>query len=124
LALHLSQQGRSVTIVEILGSIAEDMDAANRTHLLKLLDDHQVKVLTESQVMEIKDGSTIIGDRYGRRSEVEVDDVVIATGMFSNNDLYDAVKDKLPEVYVVGDCVAPRKVLNAIWEGFRTARLI
>jgi len=124
LAVHLSQQGRDVTIVEILNNIAWDMDAANRTHLIKLLDDYQVKILMESQVLEIKAGSAILSDRYGRRNEIKVDNVVIATGMVSNNDLCETLKDKLPDVYAIGDCVAPRKVLNAIWEGFRTARLI
>jgi len=34
------------------------------------------------------------------------------------------LKDKVSEIYVIGDYVEPRKVLNAIWEGYRFARLI
>ncbi len=33
-------------------------------------------------------------------------------------------KYKNSEIYSIGDCVEPRKLLNAIWEGFRSARLI
>lgn len=124
LALHLCQKGRGVTIIEILDSIARDTGLANRSHLLKLLGDYQVNVLAQNQVVEVKDESAIFSDRYGCRSEMQLDSVVVATGMISNGGLYDALRDKKFEVYAVGDCVAPRKVLNAIWEGFRTARLI
>ena len=41
-----------------------------------------------------------------------------------DDELSEALKDKVPEVYPIGDCVEPGKVKNAIWGGFRTARLI
>jgi pyruvate/2-oxoglutarate dehydrogenase complex dihydrolipoamide dehydrogenase (E3) component len=34
------------------------------------------------------------------------------------------LKDMIPEVYAIGDCIRPRHVMSAIWEGYRTARLI
>ena len=30
----------------------------------------------------------------------------------------------MPEMYAIGDCVETRKIINAIWEGFRIARLV
>jgi len=50
--------------------------------------------------------------------------VVLCCGFKPCNQLTEALKDKVPELYAIGDCVAPRKVINAIWEGFRIARLI
>ena len=49
---------------------------------------------------------------------------MIAVGSKPNKGLKETLKDKVPEIYVIGDCVEPRKVINAIWEGFRLARLI
>ncbi len=123
-ALYLAQKGKKVTIVEILDSIARDIPSPNRMHLLKLLTDTNVKILTETSVAEIMDNSVVIMNKYGKRSRLENDTVVLALGLKSNRGLEEALKDKVPEIYVIGDCVEPRKVLNAIWEGFRFARLI
>ena len=52
------------------------------------------------------------------------DTVVFAVGLTPQRELIEALRDKVPEVYAIGDCVEPRKVINAIWEGFRTARVV
>ena len=52
------------------------------------------------------------------------DTIVLAVGLMPQRELVEAVQNKVPEVYAIGDCVEPRKVINAIWEGFRTSRLI
>ena len=124
IVLYLAQKGKKLTIVEILDSIARDIPFSNRMHLLKLLADTNVKILTETCVAEILDDSVVITNKYGKRSKLENDTVVLALGLKSNRGLEEALRDKVPEIYVIGDCVEPRKVINAIWEGFRLARLI
>lgn len=123
-ALYLAQKGKKLTIVEMLDGVMLDMYSANRMHLLKLLADADVNILTETKCLEITDNSITIADKYGKRSTLEADTVVLAVGLKSNERLLEALKDKIPEVYAIGDCVEPRKVINAIWEGFRTARLV
>ena len=123
-ALYLAQKGKKLAVVETLDSIARDMYKANREHLLKLLDDKEVDILTNAKVLEITDDGIIIADKYGKRSTLAADTVVLALGFKSDEILVEALRDKVPELYVIGDCVEPRKVINAIWEGFRTARLI
>lgn len=123
-ALHLAQKGKNVTIVEILDSVMPDVPPANSMHLLKLLADMDVQILTETKFLEITDNGITIADKYGKRSTLEADTIVLAMGLKPNERLLDALRDKVPEVYAIGDCVEPRKVINAIWEGFRIARLI
>ena len=123
-ALYLAQKGKKLTIVEMLDGVMLDMYSANRMHLLKLLTDADVNILTETKCLEIRDNGITIADKYGKRSTLEADTVVLAVGLKSNEGLLEALKDKIPEVYAIGDCVEPRKVINAIWEGFRTARLV
>jgi 2-enoate reductase len=122
--LHLAQQGKKVTIVEIFGSLARDMFAINRMHLMRLLADAGVKILTETTVAEIMDDGVTVIDKSGKRSELQNDIVVLALGLKSNRNLEQSLKDKRLETLVIGDCVRPRKVMNAIWEGFRFARLV
>jgi 2-enoate reductase len=123
-ALHLAQQGKKLTILEILDSVARDIYSANRMHLLKLLDDAGVKILTETKILEITDQGIIISDKYGKKSTLAADSVVLALGLAPERGLLEALTDKVPEVHAIGDCVEPRRVINAIWEAFRTARLI
>ena len=123
-ALYMARKGKKVTIVEILDSIARDMYPINRMHLLKLLSDANVKILTETRVLEILDDGVRIVGQDGHRRALEVETVVLAVGLRSNNGLYADLSEKRTEVYSIGDCREPRKVINAIWEGFRIARLI
>jgi mycofactocin system FadH/OYE family oxidoreductase 2 len=52
------------------------------------------------------------------------DALVLAMGQKVDDALYMSLKGKVPELYRVGDCVAPRKVDMAIWEGHRVGREI
>jgi mycofactocin system FadH/OYE family oxidoreductase 2 len=52
------------------------------------------------------------------------DSVVLAMGQKVNDALYMGLKGKVPELYRVGDSVAPRKVDMAIWEGHKIGREI
>jgi hypothetical protein len=47
----------------------------------------------------------------------EVDTVVLATGGLANDGLYFALEPEFPNVHRIGDCVAPRKLDHAIYEG-------
>ena len=122
-ALHLAQSGRKVTIVEASDDVARDMFRANRDHLLILLKENNVEILTGSRPLEILNEGVII-DTGGQRNTIAADTVVLALGFKSKDSFQEDLQGKVPEGYAIGDCVEPRKVINAIWEGFRIARLI
>ncbi len=52
------------------------------------------------------------------------DTIVLAMGQRVDDSLYFSLKGKVAELYRIGDCVAPRKVDMAIWEGHRIGREI
>jgi thioredoxin reductase len=52
------------------------------------------------------------------------DSVVLAMGQAVDDDLYFALKGKVKELHRIGDCVAPRRVDMAIWEGHQVGREI
>lgn len=52
------------------------------------------------------------------------DTLVLAMGQRTVDELYFSLKGKVPELYRIGDCVAPRKVDMAIWEGQKIGREI
>jgi mycofactocin system FadH/OYE family oxidoreductase 2 len=50
------------------------------------------------------------------------DSVVLAVGQEVDDALYKALKGKVKELHRIGDCVAPRKVDMAIWDGHKVGR--
>jgi mycofactocin system FadH/OYE family oxidoreductase 2 len=52
------------------------------------------------------------------------DSLVLVMGQQVDDDLYMSLKGNVPELYRIGDCVSPRKVDMAIWEGHKLGREI
>lgn len=52
------------------------------------------------------------------------DSVVLIIGQQVDDALYQALKGKVKELHRIGDCVAPRKVDMAIWDGHKVGREI
>jgi 2-enoate reductase len=118
-ALYLAKKGKKVAIA---GGrrLAHDMVWGNALDLIKLLDDHDVKISNNNRVIKITETGV---DSTAQHFDAET--LILAVGMKSNNEIpLETLTDKIPEVYNIGDCVGPRHVLSAIWEGYRTAYLI
>ncbi len=115
--LHLAQNGKDVTIVEMLDDVAQDSNIMHRRGLILELE-KWVKLRTGLKCVEITAEGVVAIDREGGRVSVAGDTVVIAVGYKPRTDIVDALLDTAPEVMVVGDCVRPRKVLQAIRTGY------
>ena len=125
-ALYLAQDSdRGVSIVESERNLASDMFVTARLVIFKLLSEANVKIITEVNVLEITDGGAPIKDRNNKKNSLLADTIVVVVGFLSDDKgLVRALRDQVPEIYSIGDCVTPRKVINAVWEGFHTARMI
>ncbi len=122
-ALYLAQQGKKVTVVECFDAMRDTLEV-NALDLKERLDNAKVEIMTYTNVLEITDEGVVIADQEGKVSTLEAATIILAVGLKPNKELAEALHDKLPEVYAIGDCIDSRLVLNAIWEGFRTARLV
>lgn len=72
---------------------------------------------TGTTVKEItKEGVKVSGERV--TGFIKGDAIVLAVGFKANYPLDEKIRDSVPEVYSVGDCVKPRMVKEAIEEGF------
>jgi 2-enoate reductase len=122
-ALHIAEKGKAVTVVEMLPDIATDLFQANRQQLLQMLNKEHVSVRTNTRLVEITDEEVLVQGKEGLE-RLEADEVILALGLKPETTLLQELKGKVPEIYAVGDCVEPRKIMPAIHEAFRTARLI
>jgi 2,4-dienoyl-CoA reductase-like NADH-dependent reductase (Old Yellow Enzyme family)/thioredoxin reductase len=119
---YLAQQGKKVTIVEMLRHTARDIGPAARYFLRRRLAEKGIEILTSTTVEEIVDGGVKVSSSKGSQLLGPVDTVVLATGAESVNELEPAVKDIVPEVYVIGDAAKPGKILTAVEQAAELAR--
>ena len=118
-AEYLAEKGRKVTVIEMLPDIAIDMETFSRIFLLERLTQKNVRLITNTKVKEITKNGVIIVNQ--REEILEADTVVLAVGSKPNTKLLEELEGKFPEVYAVGDCVEPRRCLEAIHEAWNVA---
>ena len=124
-AEFLAEKGKKITIVEMLNDVALDAESVTRKLLLKRLNEKKVKILTDSIIFEIKEGEiSIMNAKSNRRENIKAENVVLSLGARANDKLFKELKGKVKELYAIGDCVKPRKIIDAIYEGFHIAREI
>ena len=77
-----------------------------------------------SWVTKIDERSLVVSNLYsGEATRLEdVDVAVLATAPKANADLYFQLKDSVSDLHRVGDCVAPRRLDHAIYEGYLAGR--
>jgi len=119
---YLAQQGKEVTIVEMLRHTARDIGPAARYFLRRRLAEKGIKILTSTTVEEIVEGGIKVSSGEGSHFLGPVDAVVIATGAESVNELGPKVKGIVPEIYVIGDAAKPGKILAAVEQAAELAR--
>jgi mycofactocin system FadH/OYE family oxidoreductase 2 len=69
--------------------------------------------------------ATIINNYTGQARQLEqVALAVIAAPQTAHDTLYHQLQGKVPQIYRVGDCIAPRRVEHAILDGERAARAL
>jgi len=152
-AVSLARGKKEVTLVEESGDIAWPIyicDPMRQAWLCRYLKEAGVRVFARAKVTEITDeGVKIVYNEEeiptpdfrnmsvaGKRVEVvdkewkgepltiEADTVIIAPGRVSNKELTQSLRDKIEELYEIGDCVEPRSIYWAIKEAAYIARQI
>lgn len=120
-ALFLAQQGKQVTIVEMLPDLCPRFNPCNRTMLLEFLGKEDVDMKTGTRVEAVKDGAVVVVGPDGKDYEIAADTLVNALGARPRTSVVDGLKGLAAEVHVVGDCIAPRIIYDAIHESFDAA---
>ena len=120
----MAEAGTKVTIVEMLDEVASDMEPLTRNLLMSRLRAHGVNAITGVKIDEIT-GEGIVGiDGKRQKRIMEADTVVVALGAKAENKLAEDLKGEGWELYCIGDCLEPRKITDAIYEGSYVARQI
>jgi 2,4-dienoyl-CoA reductase-like NADH-dependent reductase (Old Yellow Enzyme family)/thioredoxin reductase len=124
IAAHLAKQNKKITIIEMLGELALDLEPRSRFALLSLLKQGGVDILTGWKLEAIGDGEISLIDRNWNKKVIKGDSLILALGLSANQELSQTFKDNFDKVYTIGDCVEPRKIYQAIHEGAFVGRAI
>lgn len=114
--LWLAQKGIKVTIIEMLSQFGGG--GVNGTMLLDLLEDLNVRLLPNTKLCEVTDDGISVITKDKKIEHMKCDSIVLATGFKANNGLYNEMAGKGGEIYSIGDCSQPRKIHDAVWEGW------
>ena len=123
-ALHLSEQGSDVTIVEMQAKMAPTLESMTRKLLLRKLGERSVTMLTGYKLSKIEDRAVVVLNPEGQEESLSAERVVMAVGNRSDNRLYDEIKSLGFEIHQIGDCLEPRSAKAAIYESAVLGRAI
>jgi NADPH-dependent 2,4-dienoyl-CoA reductase/sulfur reductase-like enzyme len=118
---YLGEQRRTVTIAEMLDTIATDVAMQTIPFMMNRFKEYEIKTLTGTKVISfLSDGA--VAERKGEKLLLTgFDTIVLAMGSKSVNILEPELTGKVSELYVIGDALKARNALDAIEEGAKTA---
>lgn len=123
-AAHLASLGKKVTLVEMLPHLALDLELRSRMALGQLLKEGKVETLTGWKLVRIEEGKVHLQGQNWQEKSLTVDSVIFALGLNSNQELIQPLQKEFSQLYIIGDCLAPRKIYQAIHEGAFVGRVI
>lgn len=126
-AEYLSYLGKKIGILTAGLYVAPDLMPTMDLQLwYRRAMDLGIEMITNSIVTSIDEKSVAILNHYSGQEQIlnDVSAVVLVGHPKARDELYFLIKEKVPEIYRVGDCLAPRKIEHAIYDGFKVGRTI
>jgi mycofactocin system FadH/OYE family oxidoreductase 2 len=121
----LASEGRSVEVITEDWYVGRDLVATHDfVGWMQRALAHGVAMTTHTSVARIEPGHVIVTDRFapGERA-IPADVVVLGTYDRPAQELYYALKGRVPRLHRAGDCVSPRRIEQAIAEGRQIGEL-
>jgi len=123
-AEFLAEQGKQVYILAKGYQVGEDIDITTRPLVYRSLLDKGVILMPFTWIRSISDREVITYNTFtSKEGKIEdIDTVVHAISAVADNQIYKSLKGKVKELHAIGDCVAPRRIEAAIYEGSKVGR--
>lgn len=123
-AEFLAQQGKQIFVLTKDENTGGDIPKINFVGVMERFADLKIRIIPRAVVTEI--ARTTVHYIQGGFSETleGIDCVVMATPRRAEDGLRAALEPLVSQLIAVGDCVSPRRALEAIWEGHQAGRAI
>jgi 2-enoate reductase len=130
-AVFLARQGSEVTIVEALPEILQTEEIYwIKLDLLEMLrtapqkGGRGIRIITGARATEIEGSQITLDSGEGVQDQLTADAVIVAVGMAPRRAMAHILAGECADVHLIGDCLEPRRIREAVVEGERAARLI
>jgi len=127
-ALWLAQQGKKVSVVEVLPEVmmgANPVPYVNRTLLFDLLNFNGIEILTNQTLSEVSGNQAmVVHNETDQEQNLSFESLIFATGFAPQRKLYEDMIGTTPSLYLIGDAREPRNVMGAIWDAYEVARTL
>ncbi|MDR2189538.1 MAG: NAD(P)/FAD-dependent oxidoreductase [Azonexus sp.] len=122
---HMAEQGCTVSVVtrreDFMGASGDTgigVEETNRTAMLELFAANKIAVRTGHHVVRVDGKGALFTDNKGRETLLPADTIVISSGFSGQPWFADELKKLGVPATAIGDCVQPRKIYDAILEGY------
>lgn len=124
-SMFLAEKGKKVTMVDMLPEPASELAIYTRWVLNSKLAELGIIVKTNHKINEMT-GQYIKCSIDGQKAEFKGDAVICALGLKADRSLLEELRETSTnmEIIPVGDVNQPRKIMQAVHEGFHAARRI
>jgi mycofactocin system FadH/OYE family oxidoreductase 2 len=129
-AEFLADQGKCVGLVmpqtvRYVTPNPYDMDHITLGVQMFNLKTKKVRLIADKAVKKVRKGKVVLQDIFTEeQEELEADTLVLSYWRQSDRKLYEELQDKVKEIYCIGDALSPRRLINAIYEGYTVAAKI
>jgi 2,4-dienoyl-CoA reductase-like NADH-dependent reductase (Old Yellow Enzyme family)/NADPH-dependent 2,4-dienoyl-CoA reductase/sulfur reductase-like enzyme len=127
LAVHLSELGREVTVIEMQEQLNYSGARLHGYVLDMKIREHGIKVLTGAEAVAANSGGVVVRtSREQTEKQLDADTVIYAVGMSPEREKADALHacalSLSCEFHQIGDCLTPKNMLEANQAGYHIAR--
>jgi 2,4-dienoyl-CoA reductase-like NADH-dependent reductase (Old Yellow Enzyme family)/thioredoxin reductase len=123
--LYLAEQGKEIVFVEMLDTFMNGIVLGEKLVYEERFKSLNILVHTGKRLESVTEKGITVVDRYGVRTSIAADTVVLATGLKPIRNLIDTLrKESNIQVFEAGDCVKPRKIFDAVHDGHLAAKLL
>ena len=116
-AVHLAQQGKDVTVIEMLHELCPDANPRYRPLLLDQLE-KLVTCKTETQGIRITEQGLECRDQDDNEIAFDADTIICAVGQKPLTNAVEKLRNCAPEVIEIGDCVKPGHITEALFRAY------
>lgn len=110
-----------ISIVEMMDQIGRDLDPVTKNDTKDMMAKHEVKQLTKTALLEVKDHSFLVKGADGEQYELPFDYGFVCLGMRAQGQMYQELLDAFAgedvEVLNIGDSQRARRIIDGTQEG-------
>lgn len=126
-AEFFARRNAKVTMVEMADEIGRELDPINRCAFKELAEQKNIRLLTGTKLLEVKDGSFIV-DTGAETQELDFDYGMVCMGMAPVITLDEPLREYCLENGIeyanIGDSKKTRKIINGVQEGRNVLKIL